>query len=378
MRLYGRDRLYGWMGVVGVLAGLSGGCGGAAETAESVADPAPPTRMLSQGDVGKVVRQDLTTGPAISGVLTPSLIVDIKAKIAGDILKVSVQEGTVVRKGQSLAAMDTDELQYQLKSAEAELAAAEAALKNARQHLDRSKRLAGEGAIAPREIDTAQAEADAAQAQVTFRIARFHELRKIISDAGFPSPIDGVVSRRIAEPGDHADDGDVILTVVDPRIIELTASVSSEDIGRIRVGLPIVCRVEGYVDRTFKGSVARINPGADPVTRQVTVHAQIPNDTRDLIGGLFATGRIVTGQAEATLTVPVDALRSIDGNNAVFRIDAGVATSVSVTVTLRDEAAGLVAVAGALREGDIVLVGPTSDLAPGTRVALAVDSTKGR
>ena len=354
------------------------GCGSDSGPVE-IADAIPAARLLSRGGVATVTRADVTTGPAINGVLMPSLVVEMKAKIPGDILTVAVQEGAIVRKGQSLATMDTNELQYQLKSAEAEFAAAEAASKNARQHWERSKRLAGEGAIAPRDVDVAQAEADAATAQVSLRLARAHEIRKIIADARFPSPLDGVVSKRFVNAGDRVDDGDVVLTVVDPRVIELTAAISSEDLGRVKVGLPISSRVEGYQNRTFEGVVARINPGADPVTRQVTVYVRLPNEKGELIGGLFATGRIITEKAEAALTVPSDALRSESGGSVVYRIDKGTATTVPVTVLLKDETTGRIAVSGPLAEGDVILVGPTTDLTSGSKVTLpTTDSTERR
>lgn len=372
-------RLSSFFGVLAVPLFLAAvGCSGSSGTIE-IADATPSTRLLSQGDVATVTRSDLTTGPAISGVLMPSLVVDMKAKIPGDILTVTVQEGAIVRRGQSLATMDTNELQYQLKSAEAEFAAAEAMSKNAQQQWERSKRLAGEGAIAPRDVDVAQAEADAARAQVTLRLARAHELRKIITDAQFPSPLDGVVSKRFVNPGDRVDDGDVVLTIVDPRVIELTAALSSEDLGRVKVGLPILCRVEGYQNRIFEGVIARINPGADPVTRQVTVYVRLPNEKGELIGGLFATGRIITEKAEAALTVPADALRPGSSGSMVYHIDGGIATAIPVTVSLRDESTGRIAVTGALKEGDVILVGPTIDLMSGSRVTLAsADSTERR
>lgn len=345
------------------------GCG--SETAPGAAETAPTVLMLSQGDVAHVTRGDVAIGPAISGVITPSMVVDIKARTKGDILAVHVREGDRVRRGQSLAAMDTRELGYQVQSAEAELAAADAALKNAQNHFERTQRLVNEGAVAPRDLESAQADLNAVKAQQTLKIARLHELRKIVADAGYPSPIDGVISARKVEPGNHTDDQDVILTVVDPRMMELTASISSEDLGRIKVGLPIECRIEGYHNRTFQGTVSRINPGADPATRQVTVYVQIPNSGGDLIGGLFATGRIITERIADGLLVPSDALRTDETGQVVYRIADGQATAIPVTVGLKDESTGMIAVTGDLRENDLVLVGPTTDITSGTKVALA-------
>lgn len=353
------------------LLGCSGG-----ESSQKAAETGPQTIVLSQADVAKVMRGDVESGPAVSGVLTASVMVDVKARIVGDIIAVSVQEGSTVRQGQSLAALDTRELEYQLQYAQAELAAAEAALKNAQNNLERTQRLLKEGAMAPRDLESAQAAMDAAQAQVTLRLARAHEMRKVVADAKFPSPISGVVSRRLVDPGDHLGENDVIFTVVDSRMMELTASISSEDLGQVKVGLPVSFRVEGYQGRAFEGLIARINPAADPATRQVTVYVQIPNPTGELIGGLFATGRIITGRTANGLLVPADAIRPGQSGQLVYRIAGGQATAVPVTLGLQDVATGRVAVTGGLQPNDLVLVGPTSGITSGTKVSLAAtDST---
>ncbi|MBI4551848.1 MAG: efflux RND transporter periplasmic adaptor subunit [Candidatus Latescibacteria bacterium] len=353
------------------------GCGGGADP--NAKETGPPTLMLSRADVATVTRGDVESGPAVSGVLAAAVIVDVKARIAGDVIAVSVQEGSAVKQGQSLAALDTRELEYQLQYAQAELTSAQVALKNAQSNLERTQRLLSEGAVAPRDLENAQAAVDAAQAQVTLRLARAHEMRKVVADAKFPSPITGIVSKRAVEPGDHVGENDVVLTVVDPSLMELTASISSEDLGQVRAGMPVSFRVEGYQGRRFEGKIARINPAADPATRQVTVYVQVPNSTHELIGGLFATGRIVTGRTANSLLVPADAIRPGGSGQVVYRVAGGQVTAVPVTPGLQDMATGRVGVTGGLQPGDLVLVGSATDIKSGTKVSLAsADSTERR
>jgi RND family efflux transporter MFP subunit len=205
--------------------------------------------------------------------------------------------------------------------------------------------------VAPRDLESAQAAVEMARAQTTLRLARVHEMKKVIADAQFPSPISGVVSRRAVEPGDHVSENDVVFTIVDPDIMEVTASISSEDVGQVRVGLPVSFHVEGYGERTFEGRIVRINPAADPATRQITVHVQIPNPTRKLIGGLFATGRVITGRIQDSLLIPSDTIRQGTSGRVVYRIADGEMTAVPVTPSLQDATTGRVAVTGELRGG---------------------------
>jgi multidrug efflux pump subunit AcrA (membrane-fusion protein) len=83
--------------------------------------------------------------------------------------------------------------------------------------------------------------------------------------------------------------GAPLFTVVDPRSMRLEGSVPAADLGALRIGAPVRFTVSGYPGRTFDGTIQRINPAADPVTRQVPVVVSIPNDGGVLVAlAMFA------------------------------------------------------------------------------------------
>src|SRR5690606_28428077 len=96
----------------------------------------------------------------------------------------------------------------------------------------------------------------------------------------------------------------------------------------------------------------------DPETRQVGVYVRLPNADRALVGGLFATGRILTGATSNSVAVPVAAVRTQGNETFVWVIENGTAVRRPVTLGTRDEARGLVGVTGGLTGGEQVVVAP--------------------
>jgi multidrug efflux pump subunit AcrA (membrane-fusion protein) len=131
--------------------------------------------------------------------------------------------------------------------------------------------------------------------------------------------------------------------------------------------MPVQFTVTGYPDREFNGRVTRINPTADPVTRQVTVFAEIPNPGGTLVGDLFAEGRIATEQRTA-LVVPNAAIERKLMKPAVMKVDRGTVKRVEVTLGINDPQSGRVEITSGVIAGDTLLSGPAMQISEGTRV----------
>src|SRR5689334_25392035 len=106
------------------------------------------------------------------------------------------------------------------------------------------------------------------------------------------SPIAGFVSERVIEEGESVSMGDELFTVVRSDVLELSGSVPVDAASQIRAGQGVVFTLSAFPGREFKGTVARIEPVADPETRQVGVYLRLPNPG-GVIGGQFATGRVL-------------------------------------------------------------------------------------
>jgi multidrug efflux pump subunit AcrA (membrane-fusion protein) len=129
--------------------------------------------------------------------------------------------------------------------------------------------------------------------------------------------------------------------------------------------------VSGATDAGLTGRVSRVNATVDPATRQVKVYVTVSNSGGRLVGGLFASGRIVLRQVKGAVAVPQTALRSDAGGKAyVLVVDHGRIARREVTAGATDEQASLVQIIAGLEGGETVIVGPASGLEPGQRVTV--------
>lgn len=361
-------------GSLGALAlVLAAACGGGAGD-DPEAAPASTAVTLGPSDVATARTVELSEGVAISGALEPAQTVELRTQINGRVRRVAVDRGSPVRRGQVLVEIQAEGARGQLEGAQAAVASAEAALALAEQRLASARRLHEAGAISDIELRTSETAHRAAEAQLGAAKAQLAVARENESHATVRSPIDGVVSARSVDEGESVRDGGVLLTVVDTRVLELTAQVGVDDAMQVRVGAPVVFRLDAASGRTFEGRVTRVDPRADPGTRQVGLASTLPNPGGRIVAGQFARGRVLTGRAETVTAVPIGAVRDSAGTASVLVIEGGRLARRQVTLGARDEERGLVAVTSGLTAGDRVLAVPVLGAAEGLAVTFAADS----
>ncbi|MFL5562393.1 MAG: efflux RND transporter periplasmic adaptor subunit [Gemmatimonadaceae bacterium] len=331
----------------------------AAETAKAV--------VISPQEVYVVSQKRIETGPAMSGSLDPDQEATVRAEVGGAVLQTYVDQGTRVGVGTVLARLDDTAIRDVYLSARSGVTAAQTAADAAKRNLERAEKLVAAGAIADRDVETARTQAQAAQSQLADAKARFTSAEKQLEKTTIKSPIAGVVSVRSVNAGDLATPGAALFTIVDPSSMRLEGSVPSDQISAVRLGMPVTFSVQGYPDRSFTGHITRINPVADPTTRQVRILASIPNAGNTLVGGLFAQGR-VTSEARDGLVIPSNAVNQKDFVPTVTRIRNGRAEKAAVSLGLEDSGTETVEITKGLAPGDTVLVGGAQGLSPKTLV----------
>jgi RND family efflux transporter MFP subunit len=245
----------------------------------------------------------------------------------------------------------------------------------ARRELERAQKLLAAGAIAERDIEQARRSAISANAALADARARLATAQKQVGNTVITAPISGVVSDRQVSAGDVVQPGALLFTVVDPSSMRLEGSVPAEQLSQVRLGAPVTFTVNGYPGRTFTGKVTRVNPTADPATRQVRIVVSIPNAEGRLVGGLFATGRLAS-ESRTGMVVPVSAVDSRSNVPAVFRIKGGKVERVPVQLGLRDEGAERVEIASGVQVGDTLLLGAAQGITPGTIVKVSSPSDR--
>jgi RND family efflux transporter MFP subunit len=157
--------------------------------------------------------------------------------------------------------------------------------------------------------------------------------------------------------------------------MRLEASIPADQLSAVRIGVPVSFTINGYPGRTIMGKVTRVNPTADPATRQVRIIASIPNTTGALVGGLFATGRLAS-ERRSGLIAPVSAIDLRSNIPAVMRIRQSRVERVPVQLGLRDEGAERVQITSGVQAGDTLLVGAAQGISSGTVVKVSAPADK--
>jgi RND family efflux transporter MFP subunit len=288
-----------------------------------------------------------------------------------------------VNAGAVLARIDASGIQDAYTSARAGLVAARNAADVAAKDLARNQKLLAAGAIAERDIDQSRRASIAAQAALEDANSRLATAEKAYRSTTVTSPFSGVVSERPVSAGDVVQPGSALFTVVDPSSMRLEASVPAEQLASIRIGVPVDFTVSGYPGRQFVGRITRINPTADPTTRQVRIYVSIPNAGRALVGGLFATGRLSTA-TKMGLVVPASAVDVRGSAPFVMRLRQGKVEKIQIRTGLTDKSSESIEVVSGLQAGDTLLLGAAQGITPGTAVRVSgpvaspvVNSTKG-
>jgi RND family efflux transporter MFP subunit len=275
--------------------------------------PAPPYQKIP------VTRRDIVVTVTASGVIQPILTLAVKSKASGQILEEPVQTGDEVKKGQLLARIDPRIPRNNLAQAEANLAVAQAQLDNATAQLQRAEALYRTQAITEAAYDSAQLAAATAKAAVVTAQANLQTARDAMEDTQVRAPItgtvlelDAVVGTVISSPTNDVGGGTVILKMANLDTVQVAALVDETDVGKVRPGMPVTITVDAYPNRSFAGSVLKIEPQAQ-VTQNVTmfpVEVNIPNPGHLLKPGMNAEVEIHIGERRGVLAVPNAALRT--------------------------------------------------------------------
>jgi membrane fusion protein, multidrug efflux system len=282
---------------------------------------------------------------------------------------VSVEEGQSVRSGTVIARIEAATLEDARRSAESAVRAAENQLAVPRREAERTEQLVNAGALAVRDLDVARSNVSAVEAQLADARARLVTAQKQLGDAIVRAPITGIVSDRSIGRGDVVTAGTALFTIIDPSSMRLEASVPSEELGQLRVGIPVLFRVRGY-DQAFEGRIQRISPAADPTTRQVPIFVSTPNAGGRLVAALYAERRVVVQSADGRV-VEQDAVNTTAAMPWVLRIRDGKTERVDVSLRVKDPRTERVQITKGVQEGDVLLRGSAQGIAPETAVLVA-------
>jgi RND family efflux transporter, MFP subunit len=350
------------------------GCKG---TESTKAATTPIGMVVGPENIAVVKAEQLRSGPAISGNLEPEVQATVRAEVGGAILETMVEQGDRVRRGQTLARIDDAVLRQAELAARAAVTNSKNAVDIAQRQVSRNEALMKAGAIAERDLELVRNQLTAAQSQLATSEAQLANAQKQLAKATVDAPFTGVVSARQVNAGDVVQPGGALYTIVNPSTMRLEASVPADQLSAVRVGAPVDFTVNGYPGRQFSGHVTRINPVADPSTRQVRIIVSLPNAKGVLVGGLFADGHV----ASEVRTAPVVPAAAVDERGLkpfVMLIKNGVVTKAEVELGIRDAATETVEVRAGLTPGDTILLGAARGISEKTPVKVSATADTGR
>ncbi|MDP3618187.1 MAG: efflux RND transporter periplasmic adaptor subunit [Ramlibacter sp.] len=321
---------------------------------------------LAASDVVKAQVLDLAQGLPISGSIKAVNSAVVKARAAGELQGLTVREGDPVRAGQVIARVESTEYTARVRQATEQADSARAQIDIAQRAYNNNKALVDQGFISRTALDTSQSNLNAAQSNHKAALASVEVARKTLNDTVLRAPISGVVSQRLAQPGERVAIEARVIEIVDLGRLEVEASLSAADSIDVRVGQQALLQIEGST-RPISAKVARISPSTQAGSRSVLAYLAI-EDATGLRNGLFAQGTLGTGRT-SSLAVPLTSLRTDKPSPYVQVVENGKVAHKPVEPGARGEAGKdmMVAVKG-IEPGTIVIQGSLGALREGTLV----------
>ncbi|BCS98644.1 hemolysin secretion protein D [Desulfoluna limicola] len=294
---------------------------------------------------------------SVSGSIHPETNVTVGFLVAGKIQDVAVRVGDPVERGQVMARLDPTDYKSGLQIAEAKYT-------EIQSEYNRLTRLHNKGSITP--SDYSKIVAARTQAEANYRI-----YKKKVADTVLVSPVSGIVSRKRVEPGEIVDQGNPCFTVVNISTVEARMAVPESEINLVALGQKARVTVSALEAGTFDGTVARISPVADSLTRTFSATIVLSNPGLIIRPGMIALSEIDIEKKVHVLTIPGAAIiRDPDHLFHVFVVDPQTKTVSRKRVTLSSVAGAEVMVETGLSQGDLVVTAGQDKLSDGMAVMI--------
>lgn len=365
-------------------------------------------------EIVEVKRHSITETVLASGKIQPEVEVKISAEVSGELIKLPVEEGQRVEKGELLVAINPDLFQAAVNraraavnSAKSSLASAKAQLVEAENNFNRNKQLHEQSVISDSEFDAARRAYEVARLGVESALyqlqssqASLIEAQNNLERTTIYAPQAGTITLLNSEVGERVVGtaqmaGTEIMRVSDLENMEVMIEVNENDIVRLHKGDTALVEVDAYLDETFKGVVTEIansanlqNTGVDQVTNYEVKVRILPQSYQHLLEegeqspfrpGMTASVEIITQRKDEVIALPIqavttrsdtatgqkyDASSTSDDSKSnklfevVFRVDQGKAQLQVVKTGIQDQ--DFIEIRSGLEEGQKIVAGPYS------------------
>ncbi len=348
----------------------------------------------------KVARADIigggganAAGITANGYVVARTRASVASRISGRLASLSVEEGTVVRRGQILARLDNDDYVAAVAQAEAEQLRAEAQVAELRSNRDqlgrdlaRSRELLAKKLEPARVVEDLESQLTSAEARINVQLAQIKSAeaavqfaRANLANTTIRAPFDGTVLRKDAEVGEVvapvASGGGLtrgaVVTMADLKTLEVEVDVNEAYIAQIKDQQPTRVVLDAYPTATFAGRVRQIVPTADRQRATVQVKVSITDRDPRILPEMgarveFLDTATVSPNAPARIFVPAAAVANVGGTTVVWVVREGVVKRT--TVDAGPVSGGRREVRSGLSGGESLVLDPSQDLSDGAKV----------
>jgi len=289
----------------------------------------------------------------------------VSAQIAGRIVELRFDLGDYVKKGDVIVRIDERAASQALAASTAQVREAEAAARNARVSLERSRQLLAQKFVSQAAVDKAEADYKQAQARLSAMLAGAGQAATERSFATIVAPYSGVVSARHVELGEMAVPGKPLMTGFDPASLRAVANVPQTQVaaiqasGKARIEIPSLGRWIDVRELT-------VVPSADPRTHTTRVRLELPDDLRGVYPGVFARAHFTVGRAPRLLAPRAAVFQRSELTGVYVVDDKGVPRLRQVRLGTAGDESSVEVLAG-LRPGERVALEPVKAGIAGAR-----------
>ncbi len=281
-----------------------------------------------------VKSQDIKTTISASGVINGQNSSNLRFKLSGKLAYINIKAGDTVTAGQSIAGLDTQDLQIALQQANNNYRSAQAAAEKAEDDVKDN---------ADDETFTQKATRTAAQATRDNTYDAVKAAQRAFQDAAIISPIDGTVTATTGLPGQIVTPSDTIAQIIDFSKLYFEAEVDEADIPSIQIGQKADVTLNAYNDQIFTGTVTEIKPTTKTTTSGATViivKIDLTGSDIKSIAGLNGQAEIIQQQKSQVLTIPLESLRNddtvvkkVNQEYQVVKVSTGLRSDTEVEIT---------------------------------------------
>ena len=362
-------RRISFVATIALISTLSTALAGCSEEKSETADVVRPVKVV------EIAQADAARQLSYSGAVRARTEMNLGFRVSGKIVERIVNVGDRVKVDDLLARIDATDYELAVRSATANLEAAERQVETVELVRDRAKQLLARKFASQAQFDQAVLSYNQAVATRDAAKSALSQAKNQVVYTSLVADRPGIVTAINADVGQVVGSGTPVATVAVEGEKEVQVAVPETEIGNFKAGLPVKVGIWSDAGLSLDGTVREVAGSADQQSRTFSVRVSLPNDPRVLLG-MTATVEASAGSGTPFVSVPLSALAEKDGYPIVWVVDRGTETVRSRPVTLADFTTDGVRVTEGLNVGDLVVAAGTQFMTDDLKVTISNDTMR--